>query len=150
MDIMKYIPVGMENRISRVELNHIVPMADFSIRRALAKAALELPVINNGAGYYVPDFTNQADVEEARRYSEAMKRRAYAELARARVIDGFLGVVDNGNIYRSARKLANLTQKQVAEACGMTVPEISKIENGRAMPTAEQHKAIEQVCGIKI
>lgn len=150
MDVMKFIPVGRENRISRVELNHIIPIGDFSIRRALARASLVLPIINNGSGYYVPDFTQEVDIAEARRYSESMKRRAYAELARARVIDGFIGVTENGNIYKSARKLANLTQKQVAEATGLSVPEISKIENGRAMPTAEQHEAIERACGIKI
>ena len=61
-----------------------------------------------------------------------------------------LGVYEKGNIYRSARNLANLTQRQLAEKTGMTIPEISKIENGRTMPTAEQHKLIERACGVKI
>lgn len=150
MSVLDYIPIGHANRVSRVELNHRIQMQDFSIRRAIAKASLETPVVNDGDGYFIPDFNRKEDIAIAKRYSETMKRRAYAELARARVIDGFIGVTENGNIYKSARKLANLTQKQVAEACGMTVPEISKIENGRAMPTAKQHKAIETVCGVKI
>ena len=150
MSVLDYIPIGHANRVSRVELNHRIQMQDFSIRRAIAKASLETPVVNDGDGYFIPDFNKKEDIAIAKRYSETMKRRAYAELARARVIDGFIGVTENGNIYKSARKLANLTQKQVAEACGMTVPEISKIENGRAMPTAKQHKAIEKVCGVKI
>ena len=145
MSVLDYIPIGHANRVSRVELNHRIQMQDFSIRRAIAKASLETPVVNDGDGYFIPDFNKKEDIAIAKRYSETMKRRAYAELARARVIDGFIGVTENGNIYKSARKLANLTQKQVAEACGMTVPEISKIENGR-----KQHKAIEKVCGVKI
>lgn len=150
MNVLDFIPVGYDNRVSRIELNHMIQMQDYSIRRLIAKASLETPVVNDGDGYFIPDFNSKSDREIAKRYSEAMKRRAYAELARARVIDGYVGVSENGNIYKSARKLANLTQKQVAEACGMTVPEISKIENGRAMPTAKQHKAIEKVCGVKI
>ena len=150
MGVLSYIPEGRENRISRIELNHLIGMGDFSIRRVIARESLTTPIINNGDGYYIPDFSNREDRAEAKKYSEAMKRRAYAELARARVIDGYLGSVEGGNIYKSARMLANLTQKQVAEATGMTVPEISKIENGRTMPTAEQHKAIEKVCGVKI
>lgn len=150
MNVLDYIPVGHQNRVSRVELNHMIQMNDFSIRRLIAKMSLETPVVNDGDGYFIPDFSRREDRDIAKRYAETMKRRAYAELARARVIDGYIGVTENGNVYKSARKLANLTQKQVAEACGMTVPEISKIENGRAMPTAAQHKAIEKVCGIKI
>lgn len=150
MGVLSYIPEGRENRISRIELNHLLGMGDFSIRRVIARESLTTPIINNGDGYYIPDFSNSADVAEAKRYSETMKRRAYAELARARVIDGFIGVVEQGNIYKSARNLANLTQRQLAEKTGMTVPEISKIENGRTMPTAEQHKAIERACGVKI
>ena len=150
MSVLSYIPVGRENRISRIELNHLVGMGDFSIRRAIARESLRVPVINNGEGYYIPDVDDPTDRYEAKKYSEAMKKRAYAELARARVIDGYLGVVEGGNIYKSARLLANLTQRQLAEKTGLTVPEISKIENGRTMPTAEQHSAIEKACGVRI
>ncbi len=150
MGILSYIPEGKENRISRIELNHLVDMGDFSIRRAIARESLNTPIINMGQGYYIPDFNKPEERIEAKRYADQLKARAYSELARARVIDGYLGVYEKGNIYRSARNLANLTQRQLAEKTGMTVPEISKIENGRTMPTAEQHKLIERACGVKI
>ena len=150
MGILSYIPEGKENRISRIELNHLVDMGDFSIRRAIARESLNTPIINMGQGYYIPDFNKPEERIEAKRYADQLKARAYSELARARVIDGYLGVYEKGNIYRSARNLANLTQRQLAEKTGMTIPEISKIENGRTMPTAEQHKLIERACGVKI
>ena len=150
MSILKYIPNGRENRISRIEIRHYAGMDDVSVRKAIAKASLDVPVINTGDGYYIPDFNDPEEREQARKYAKMMKRRAYSELARARVIDGCIGVYDGGNAYKSARMLANLTQKEVAEATGLSVPEISKIENGKVMPTPEQHSAIERACGVEI
>lgn len=150
MGILRFIPEGRANRISRIELDHISGMTDYSTRRAIAREAITTPIVNTGDGYYIPDFSKKEDRVDAKRYSDAMKKRAYAELARARVIDGYLGIMEGANIYRSARNLSNLTQRQLSEKTGLTVPEISKIENGKAMPTAEQHRAIEKACGVKI
>ena len=48
----------------------------------------------------------------------------------------------------AARKLAGLTQQQMAQACGVSVGTVSRWEKGIKDPTVTQAKRIGEVCGV--
>ena len=48
----------------------------------------------------------------------------------------------------AARKMAGLTQKQLAEACGVSDGTVSRWEKGRKDPTISQAIKIGEICGI--
>lgn len=48
----------------------------------------------------------------------------------------------------AARKMANLTQKELAFACGVSESTISNWEKGRTEPTVSQWKKAAEVCGL--
>ena len=48
----------------------------------------------------------------------------------------------------AARKNANLTQKQLAQRCGVSVATIYNWEKGKSEPTVTQAKKVGEVCGI--
>ena len=48
----------------------------------------------------------------------------------------------------AARKLAGLTQQQMAQACGVSVGTVSRWEKGIKDPTITQAKRIGEVCGV--
>lgn len=48
----------------------------------------------------------------------------------------------------AARKMAGLTQKELAEACGVSDGTVSRWEKGLKDPTINQAKKISEVCGI--
>lgn len=48
----------------------------------------------------------------------------------------------------TARKHAKLTQKMLAEACGVSVSTVSNWEKGIYEPTVSQAKKIGEACGV--
>ena len=48
------------------------------------------------------------------------------------------------------RKRAKLTQKQLAEACGISTPRISEFESGLANPTVETLERIASELGVTV
>jgi len=47
-----------------------------------------------------------------------------------------------------ARKMANLTQKELGAACGVSESTVSNWERGITEPTVSQWKKAAEVCGI--
>ena len=48
----------------------------------------------------------------------------------------------------AARKMAGLTQRQMAEACGVSEGTVSRWEKGIKDPTITQARKIGEVCGV--
>lgn len=48
----------------------------------------------------------------------------------------------------AARKMAGLTQRQLADACGVSEGTVSRWEHGIKDPTISQAKKIGEVCGV--
>lgn len=48
----------------------------------------------------------------------------------------------------AARKMAGLTQRELAEACGVSEGTVSRWEKGIKDPTITQAKKIGEICGI--
>ena len=48
----------------------------------------------------------------------------------------------------AARKMAGLTQQEMAQACGVSVGTVTRWEKGIKDPTISQAKKIGEVCGI--
>ena len=48
----------------------------------------------------------------------------------------------------AARKMAGLTQRQLAHKCGVSDGTVSRWENGTKDPTITQAKKIGEICGI--
>ena len=48
----------------------------------------------------------------------------------------------------AARKNANLTQKALADACGVSISTVSYWEKGKREPTISQAKEVGKACGI--
>ena len=48
----------------------------------------------------------------------------------------------------AARKMAGLTQRELAEACGVSDGTVSRWEQGIKDPTITQAKKIGEVCGV--
>lgn len=52
------------------------------------------------------------------------------------------------NIYKTARKVAGLTQERWAEAVGVSVDSIRGYENGAVIPTDETVRAMSEISGL--
>ena len=52
------------------------------------------------------------------------------------------------NIYKTARKVAGLTQERWAEAVGVSVDSIRGYENGTVIPADETVKAMSEISGL--
>ena len=48
----------------------------------------------------------------------------------------------------AARKMANITQKELAEACGVSESTVYNWEKGKTEPTVSQWKKAAEVCGF--
>ena len=48
----------------------------------------------------------------------------------------------------AARKMAGLTQQEMARACGVSVGTVTRWEKGIKDPTISQAKKIGEVCGV--
>lgn len=146
--IDELIPVGRNNAIPRRVLRDIYGATDRSTRQAIERARLKTPILNleDGSGYFVPNLADDVDRKLTTAWVRKMRSRAYKMLKLANVAEGHLG----GNIYRSARQLACMTQGQVSQLTGISVPKLSEIETGKTIPTEEEHNAIEKACKVRI
>ncbi len=65
MNIAEYIPYGKENAVTRSYLSHITDLSDREVRREIAKARRDTPILNmqDGSGYYRPTSDEYTDVK---------------------------------------------------------------------------------------
>lgn len=63
MDVIKFIPVGHKNAVSREYLARVTGLTDRQIRMEIHLARRERPIINlsDGSGYYIPDMDDAFD-----------------------------------------------------------------------------------------
>lgn len=54
MDILDFIPKGEMNSVSRRDLMQFTGKTDREIRRLIAQARREVPILNFGNGYFIP------------------------------------------------------------------------------------------------
>ena len=55
-NIFDYLPIGMDSTpITRKELVELMGCDDRTVREEIAKAKLDVPIINVGLGYYIAD-----------------------------------------------------------------------------------------------
>lgn len=75
--IKDYIPTGHENAISRKELSELSGIDDRNVRRSIAQARRNTPIINlqDGDGYFIPDPSNSVDMELLRRFVKQEEAR---------------------------------------------------------------------------
>ena len=146
--IKDYLNFGHKNPVPRSVLRTMTGLTDTAMRQAISRERLEYPILNmeDGSGYFLPDLTDETDRELVVRWTKKIRSRAYKLLKIANVAEGHLG----GNIYRSARQLACMTQGDVSRLTGISVPKLSEIETGKTIPTEEEHKAIERACKVRI
>lgn len=76
IDLEQFIPVGHENAVSRKWLSSITGSSDRVVRRAIEVS--ELPIINMGYGYYIPDMENEVDRSEMQSYIAQERSRMRA------------------------------------------------------------------------
>lgn len=75
MDISYYIPVGREKAVSRKDLMKVTGLPDRVIRRMISESAE--PIINIGDGYFIPDVTNENDMDFLRKYVQMENNRIH-------------------------------------------------------------------------
>lgn len=75
IDIVKYIPFGKENAISREKLCAVTGLPDRSMRDLINQARKRTVIINlqNGSGYYRP---TEDDMEDVLKYKHQEENRA--------------------------------------------------------------------------
>jgi len=67
-NIEEYIPTGSKNAISRDYLSKKLGMTDRAIRKAIAES--DVPIINLGYGYFIPNMNDEYDRHEALVYCQ--------------------------------------------------------------------------------
>lgn len=75
MNITDYIPVGREKAISRRDLMKSTGLPDRMIRKMISES--EEPIINVGDGYFIPDITNENDMDILRKYVQMENNRIH-------------------------------------------------------------------------
>jgi DNA-binding XRE family transcriptional regulator len=87
-------------------------------------------------------------LEDVRAYDEAKRAIAEGEeLVPARVT---YAILDGDNPVRVWREHRGLTQRQLAEAAGISVPYLSQIESGKRTGSAEVLAAIARELGLSL
>lgn len=66
IDISDYIPTGRNRTITRKELKKTTGLSDRLIRKMISES--DKPIINIGDGYFIPDITDELDVDLLRKY----------------------------------------------------------------------------------
>lgn len=68
--ITDYIPTGHRHIISRKTLCQLTGLSDRQVRESIAQARRNTPIINlqDGDGYFIPDPSDNGDMELLRRY----------------------------------------------------------------------------------
>ena len=88
-DIVKYIPYGRENAISRDDLAIKVGCSDRIMRDLISKARKKTVIINiqNGSGYYRP---TEDDMEDVLKYKHQEENRATEVLGNLQTVCEFI------------------------------------------------------------
>lgn len=70
IDIIRLIPVGKRNAVTRSQLAIMTGMSDRTIRQEISKARRTHVIINlqDNNGYYQPDMNDASEIAEIRRY----------------------------------------------------------------------------------
>lgn len=86
MDILKHIPIGKENAISRNLLKKTTKLDDKEMRRQIAKARQHTPILNSqdGNGYYQPNKSETNEVEAFIRQESKRARAIFYNLKGAK------------------------------------------------------------------
>lgn len=58
--------------------------------------------------------------------------------------------MDVGEVLRQARRRARLTQRALAERCGLPQPGIARIESGRVVPRVDTLDRLLRACGEEL
>lgn len=82
MNILDYIPKGEENAISRQMLCKLTGKEDRLVRRMIAQARREVPILSFGKGYFIPT-ENERDKAKAWYRKEAARARSIFWSAKA-------------------------------------------------------------------
>lgn len=72
-DISDYIPIGYEKRVSRAYLAAVTRLKDRDVRRLIEKS--DALIVSADGGYFIPDFSNQADSQHCLAYMVSEKNR---------------------------------------------------------------------------
>ena len=158
--ISELLKKGHENAIPRADLKEAVGIRDNRMREQIAresKAGNFICNLGDGAGYFLLDLPTKEEFAKgilkeytlAKGYLNKERGRAFETLERLRPLEGYLEGLQDGNRWKSERKLANLTRAEVIKKTGIDSPTLSKIENGRIEPTEEQRKTLSSLYGIK-
>lgn len=69
-NILDFIPTGSAKAIKRSELVRTCGLPDRYVRRAIAEARREIPILNlqRGTGYFIPDMNDQDDRKKLVQY----------------------------------------------------------------------------------
>lgn len=94
MDILKYIPIGMENAVERPFLCQMTGLSDRDMRKEIARVRREHPILNTqeGNGYYQPSLK---DKEEVKRYINQESKRAKSIFYALKGAKDWLKDIDN-------------------------------------------------------
>lgn len=78
VDIMKLIPTGHANAISRAKLQRLAGLSDRSVREMIHAARRDYPILNmqDGSGYFLPDPEDPEDLIMLKSYCEQEVSRA--------------------------------------------------------------------------
>ena len=88
VDITQFVPTGRHNAVSRKYLVSISGMNDRMIRKQINES--EIPIINTGYGYFIPDLNDEGDVRELNTYLHAESNRAITLLAKIDRIQNYM------------------------------------------------------------
>lgn len=80
IDLNDFIPIGHDNAISREYLAKKIGVNDRILRKMIEVS--ELPIINLGYGYFIPDMENEVDVCELNKYIAQERSRISSIVSR--------------------------------------------------------------------
>lgn len=95
MNIVDFIPKAPCEPISRLDLSILTGLPDRALRREIANAKLEVPIVNVGGGYYIATDPNDKNLVH------------YIMQETSRAIEVFNGI-------KACRKLARIDVNQEA------------------------------------
>lgn len=165
-DLLKYwhsLPVGRENAVTYPQLEQLWGMNERRVRLMLA----ELSGFDNGDNYILirssagKGFYLTDDPDEIAAYKRECRSRAIKTFAPLKKINRVLADVSPDEINYSfvnnlklMRKSRQMTQDRVCDFMRVVDPafdksKLSRLENGYAMPTPAQLRALAQIYGCE-
>lgn len=94
IDITEYIPMGIENAITRKELQDLLHIPDRDIRLLIQEARKETPILSVGKGYFRPRSDNPEDVRAIRKWIVVERSRAKSIIKGLKSAEEFLDMAE--------------------------------------------------------